>query len=53
MAKAKREHLMRVCADCGEINYYTGRAKTTAKLELTKFCPGERKHTAHKEKKRK
>jgi large subunit ribosomal protein L33 len=53
MAKEKREHLMLVCAECGEINYYTSRSKTTNKLELAKFCPHERKHTAHKEKKRK
>ncbi len=53
MAKEKVEHIVLVCNDCGELNYYTSRAKTTQKLELKKFCPHERKHTAHKEKKRK
>ncbi len=53
MAKDKREHLMLVCADCGSVNYHTSRSKTTQKLDLKKFCIKERKHTAHKEKKRK
>lgn len=53
MAKDKREHLVMVCGECGELNYYTSRAKTAQKLELKKFCPHDRKHTPHKEKKRK
>lgn len=53
MAKEKREHIMLVCNECGEINYYTSRSKTSNKLEMSKFCPHDRKHTPHKEKKRK
>lgn len=53
MAKDKREHIMLVCSETGDINYYTSRAKTTEKLELMKFSPRLRKHTLHKEKKRK
>jgi large subunit ribosomal protein L33 len=53
MAKEKVEHVMLVCSETGDINYYTSRAKTTAKLELKKYNPKLRKHTLHKEKKRK
>jgi large subunit ribosomal protein L33 len=53
MAKDKREHLMLVCSGCGEINYNTSRSKTATKLELKKYCPHERSHQLHKEKKRK
>jgi large subunit ribosomal protein L33 len=53
MAKDKREYVMLVCAESGDINYYTSRAKTSPKLELKKYNPRLRKHTLHKEKKRK
>lgn len=53
MAKEKREQVMLVCTETGDINYYTSRARTTEKLELMKYCPRLRKHTLHKEKKRK
>jgi len=53
MAKEKREYVMMVCSESGDINYYTSRAKTAQKLELMKYNPNLRKHTLHKEKKRK
>jgi large subunit ribosomal protein L33 len=53
MAKEKVEHVMMVCTETGDINYYTSRNKTTAKLELKKYCPRLRRHTLHKEKRRK
>jgi large subunit ribosomal protein L33 len=53
MAKDKREHIMLVCSETGDINYYTSRSKTSEKLELKKYNPRLRKHTLHKEKKRK
>lgn len=53
MAKEKREHVMLVCSEGSHINYYTSRSKMGNKLELKKFCPRCRKHTLHKEKKRK
>ncbi len=53
MAKEKVEYVMLVCEESGDINYYTKRAKTAAKLELKKYNPRLRKHTLHKEKRRK
>ena len=48
MAKDKREYVMLVCSETGDINYYTSRAKTAPKLELKKYSPRLRKHTLHK-----
>ncbi len=53
MAKEKREYVVLVCQETGDMNYYTSRAKTAQKLELKKSNPKLRKHTLHKEKKRK
>ena len=53
MAKEKREYVVLVCSESGDANYYTSRSKTSLKLELKKFNPVLRKHTLHKEKKRK
>jgi large subunit ribosomal protein L33 len=53
MAKEKREYVVMVCQENGDLNYYTSRAKTSPKLELKKYSPKLRKHTLHKEKKRK
>lgn len=53
MAKEKREHVMLVCQETGDINYYTSRSKLTAKLELLKYNPRLRRRTVHKEKRRK
>ena len=53
MAKEKVEHVVLVCSETGDMNYYTSRSKLAAKLELKKYNPRLRKHTLHKEKKRK
>ena len=41
------------CTDCGEKNYRTPKNKknTPERMELNKYCPRCRKHTAHKEEK--
>lgn len=53
MAKEKRENVMLVCSETGDINYYTSRNKMNEKLELMKYSPRLRKRTVHKEKRRK
>jgi len=39
------------CIECKERNYATTKntRNTTTRLELTKFCKKERKHTVHRE----
>ena len=46
-----REIITLQCPDCKNRNYSTtkNRKTTTERLELKKFCPKCRKHTAHKE----
>ena len=48
-----RELIHLSCGDCKRQNYTTSKNKknTKEKLELKKFCPFCRKHTAHKEQK--
>jgi large subunit ribosomal protein L33 len=53
MAKDKRENIMLVCTETGDINYYTSRSKLGQKLELKKYNPRLRRRTVHKEKRRK
>ena len=51
MARSKkREYVWLECKECGSRNYRTSVsvAEGTPKIELKKFCKGERKHTAHK-----
>ncbi|HMP61315.1 MAG TPA: 50S ribosomal protein L33 [Gemmatales bacterium] len=49
-----REWLWLECTSCGERNYRTQKeTKGTEKLDLKKYCPRERKHTPHKENKKK
>jgi large subunit ribosomal protein L33 len=51
MAKAaKREYVWMQCKECGDLNYRTSVNVSggTPKMELSKFCPRERKHTPHK-----
>jgi len=50
MAKKKRPLLRMQCKECKEINYFTKKSRgVEGKLELKKFCPRCKKHTAHKE----
>lgn len=46
-----RENITLKCSVCGELNYRTEKNKrnTTERLELNKYCPKCRQHTAHKE----
>lgn len=46
-----REIITLQCPECKNRNYSTtkNRKTTTERLELRKFCPKCRKHTAHKE----
>ncbi|MGH9540837.1 MAG: 50S ribosomal protein L33 [Terriglobales bacterium] len=46
-----REIITLQCPDCKNRNYSTtkNRKTTSERLELKKFCPKCRKHTAHKE----
>jgi large subunit ribosomal protein L33 len=48
--KSKREHVWLECKDCKNRNYRTSVsvAEGTPKIELKKYCKGERKHTVHK-----
>ena len=48
-----RDIITMSCTDCKNKNYTTTKNKKTTpdKLELKKFCPTCRKHTAHKESK--
>ncbi len=51
MAKAaKREYVWLQCKECGDLNYRTSVNVMggVPKLELRKFCKRERKHSAHK-----
>lgn len=47
-----RDLVRLICTECGEENYYTDRNKsnTPDRLELSKYCPRERRHTLHREK---
>ncbi|NLN50713.1 MAG: 50S ribosomal protein L33 [Acholeplasmataceae bacterium] len=41
-----------VCTECGEENYYTTKNRRTMpdRMEMKKYCPRDRKHTLHREK---
>lgn len=54
MAKVgNRQNKTLVCTVCGNENYRTDKnvKNTTARLEISKYCPKCQKHTDHKEKK--
>jgi large subunit ribosomal protein L33 len=48
--KSKREFVWLECKECGQRNYRTSisTAEGSAKIELKKYCRGERKRTVHK-----
>ena len=49
-----REYVWLECADCKARNYRTHKeTRGTDRLELKKFCRKERKHTVHKETRKK
>ena len=47
----KRPPITLACEDCKRRNYVTTKNKsnTTDRLQLSKFCPWCRQHTAHRE----
>ena len=51
MPKGNRSIISLECTVCKERNYYKtkNKRKSQDKLELSKFCPRDRKHTVHKE----
>ncbi|MBS4031702.1 MAG: 50S ribosomal protein L33 [Clostridiales bacterium] len=46
-----RVKITMACADCKRRNYMTSKNKRTTpdRIELNKYCPFCKKHTAHKE----
>ena len=46
-----RVNIQLQCTECKRRNYATAKNKknTTARLELKKYCPFDRKHTLHRE----
>ncbi|MDR1520804.1 MAG: 50S ribosomal protein L33 [Planctomycetota bacterium] len=54
MAKKKKnpvEVYQMVCGSCHSRNYVASLKRENKSLEVSKFCPTERKHTLHKAKK--
>ena len=52
--RAMREYVWLECTSCGERNYRTQKETRGAdRLELKKYCRRERKHTPHKESRKK
>lgn len=51
MASDVRMKFLLECTECKRRNYTStkNRRTTTAKVELKKYCPHDRKHTLHKE----
>ena len=46
-----RINILLACTECKRRNYATEKNKknTTARLELKKYCPFDKKHTLHRE----
>ena len=55
MADDRRDYVWLECTGCGSRNYRTQRLMrgATDRLELKKYCRKERKHTPHKESRKK
>ena len=55
MASDRREYVWLECGSCGARNYRTDKLVkgATSKLERNKYCRKERKHTPHKESRKK
>ena len=48
-----REYITLECTDCGSRNYRTEKeTRGAGRLELKKFCPKDRRHTVHKERRK-
>jgi len=49
-----REYVWLECSECGARNYRTNKeTRGTERLEVKKYCPKMRKHTVHKESRKK
>jgi len=48
-----REYVWLECTDCGDRNYRVQKTRGAERLELKKYCPRTRKHTVHKESRKK
>ena len=49
-----REYVWLQCKECGELNYRTAKeARGSERLELNKYCRRDRRHTAHRESRKK
>ena len=51
MAKGVRTRITLACVECKQRNYdvYKNKKNTPDRLEVNKYCPFCKKHTAHKE----
>ena len=51
MAKGTRTRITLACTECKQRNYdvYKNKKNTPDRIELNKYCPFCKKHTAHKE----
>jgi large subunit ribosomal protein L33 len=51
LGQAMRDIIALACTECRRRNYSStkNKKKTTERLEMSKFCPFCRKHTAHRE----
>jgi large subunit ribosomal protein L33 len=51
MASDKRVKVTLECTECKRRNYITNKSKINdrERIELKKYCPWDRRHTAHKE----
>ncbi len=51
MASDKRPNITLACTECKRRNYNTNKNKVNNRdrVELKKYCPSCRKHTAHRE----
>jgi large subunit ribosomal protein L33 len=48
-----REYVTLECTECGARNYRTQmETRGNTKLRIKKYCPRERKHTLHRERKK-
>jgi len=48
-----REYITLECTECGQRNYRTQReTRGGGRMEIKKYCPRDRKHTAHKERRK-
>jgi len=56
MAKKKKDIVVLTCSECGSRNYTLRenekRIRDLAKLELSKYCKQDQKHTLHKAKRK-